>query len=83
MAKKAPGAFRKPIKQKKFEKKFLKYIEHPGDKKFFADCFTLTDGIYHLKADPDEKTIKKLKALLKEIKKNLKGGVRLFRLCLL
>ncbi len=82
MAKKAPGPFRKPIKEKKFNKKFLKYIEHPGDKKFFTGCFNLTDGVYHLKDNPDDKTVKKLKALLKAIKINRKGSVKVVPLVL-
>jgi uncharacterized protein (TIGR03545 family) len=82
MAKKAPGVFRKPIKQKKFEKKYLKYIEHPGDKKFFAECFTLKDEKYHLKDDMDEKNIKKLKSLVKVIKTNRKGSVKIIPIAL-
>jgi uncharacterized protein (TIGR03545 family) len=81
--KKVPGPLRKPIKQKKFEKKFLKYIEHPGDKKFFMDCFTLTDGMYTIKQQTaDAKIVKKLKGLLKVIKKNRKGSVKIIPIIL-
>ncbi len=82
MAKKAPGPFGKPIKEKTFEKKYLKYIEHPGDKKFLVSCFTLADGVYTPKDDPDDKAIKKMKALLKVIKNNRKGTVKILPLTL-
>ena len=32
---KAPGAFKKPIPKQRFEKRYVKYIEHPGDRQFF------------------------------------------------
>ena len=36
--------FRRPIKEKKLNKKFVKYIQLEADKKFFLSCFTLEEG---------------------------------------
>ncbi|MDL2228637.1 hypothetical protein LJC14_00120 [Treponema sp. OttesenSCG-928-L16] len=77
MSKKAPGFFRKPMPEKKFQRKYLKYIEQPADKKFILSCFELKEGRYAIKGDLDDKSIKRLKALVKVIKTNRKGTVRI------
>ncbi|MDR1429466.1 MAG: hypothetical protein LBI85_04180, partial [Spirochaetaceae bacterium] len=76
MAKKAPGALRKPVAEKHFEKRFLKYLEQPDDKKFFKSCFTFKDGNYCIKDSLDDADIKRLKPLYKVIKKNRAGAVK-------
>jgi uncharacterized protein (TIGR03545 family) len=78
---KAPGAFRKPIKKEKFEKRFAKYIEHPQDKKFFIGCFKKYDEENVIVRDNlTKEDAKKLKGLLKVIKANRKGAVNLIPL---
>ena len=74
---KAPGAFKRPLKKKTFEKRFLKYIEHPGDRKFFVSCFDEKDDAYVICAGLGKEDIKKLKVLLKAIKQNRKGAIKL------
>jgi uncharacterized protein (TIGR03545 family) len=74
---KAPGPFRKPLPQKVFEKRFIKFIEHPGDRQFFVSCFDLREDRYMLREGLERGDIKKLKALLKVIKTNRKGPVKL------
>jgi uncharacterized protein (TIGR03545 family) len=74
---KAPGPFKKPLAKKVFERKFLKFIEHPGDRKFLAACFDLREDRYVLREGLGQEEIKKLKALLKVIKNNRKGAVKL------
>ncbi|MDR0390240.1 MAG: hypothetical protein LBH73_09220 [Spirochaetaceae bacterium] len=76
MAKKAPGALRKPITEKRFEKRFLKYLEQPDDKKFFKSCFASQDGTYLIKDSLDDQALKRLKPLYKAIKKNRQGALR-------
>ena len=73
---KAPGALRRPIKGKKFAGKFEKFIEHPGDKKFFVSCFEERDGIYYIRDNLTKDNVKKLKVLLKAVKANRKGSVK-------
>jgi len=73
---KAPGTFKKPIKKKIFEKKFLKYIEHPGDKKFFVSCFEEQDDAYAIRKSINKDDVKKIKKLLKAVKANRKGAVK-------
>ncbi|MDR0878165.1 MAG: hypothetical protein LBN21_08940 [Treponema sp.] len=74
---KPPASLKKPIAKKTFEKRYLKFLEHPGDKKFFADCFELKDDRYTLRAGFTAAEAKKLKFLLKAIKKNRKGPINL------
>jgi uncharacterized protein (TIGR03545 family) len=74
---KAPGPFKKPLPQKVFEKRFVKFIEHPGDRQFFVSCFDLREDRYALREGLERGDIKKLKTLLKVIKKNRKGPVKL------
>jgi uncharacterized protein (TIGR03545 family) len=73
---KTPGVFKKPIMEKKFKRRFLKYIEHPGDKKFFTECFTLQEEKYVIRSDLTKVDVKKMKALLKWVKKNRKGPIK-------
>jgi uncharacterized protein (TIGR03545 family) len=73
----APGAFKKPLTKKVLEKKFYKFIEHPGDRKFFTSCFVLRDDLCVLREGLGAGDIKKLKVLLKVIKANRKGPVKL------
>ncbi|MDR1240238.1 MAG: hypothetical protein LBK27_08985 [Treponema sp.] len=74
---KAPGAFKKPLPKKTLEKKFYKFIGNPGDRKFFTSCFVLRDDRCVLREGLEKDDIKKLKALLKVIKANRKGSVKL------
>jgi uncharacterized protein (TIGR03545 family) len=95
MSKKVPGMFRKPYPEKRFNKKLLKFIEQPEDKKFLVSVFDLNDGVYTLKealAKPLDKeagdgekkarnkTVKRLTALAKAIKQNRQGVVKLLPL---
>lgn len=74
---KAPGPFKKPLPRKTFEKKFVRFIEHPGDRQFFVSCFDLREDRYTLREGLGQDEIKKLKALLKVIKANRKGPVKI------
>jgi len=74
---KTPGLFKKPIKKKKFERKYAKYIEHPQDKNFLFACFELQEDNYTIKKDLTKADVKKLNNLLKVIKSNKKGPIRL------
>ncbi len=72
--KKAPGVFRKEIKTKKWNKKIIKNVHIPSDKKWLEERFELSDERMVLKKDLPSEDMKKLKALGKAIKKN-KGTV--------
>ncbi|MDR1839956.1 MAG: hypothetical protein LBQ93_10290 [Treponema sp.] len=72
---KAPGKFKKPVKIKTFEKKYVKYIEHPQDKDFFISCFEKQDNAYRIRDTLNKDDVKKLKTILKVIKANHKGAV--------
>jgi len=74
---KAPGAFKKPIKKNKFDKRFAKYIEHPQDKQFLYSCFELKDDTYTARGNLTKDDVKKLKTLLKAVKENRKIPVKL------
>ena len=74
---KAPGSLSKPIKEKRFEKHFLKYIEHPHDRQFFAACFDKQEDNYVIRANLNKDEVKKLKNLLKWIKNNRKGAIKI------
>ena len=72
--KKAPGIFKKPIKIKKWEKKYLKKIYLPEDKKFLESLAVEEDGFVRINVDGLKKKDRdRLKALGKAIKKNRKG----------
>jgi len=74
---KAPGSLKKPINKDKFDKKYTKYLEHPQDKQFFISCFNLRDDNYIIRDNLTKDDVKKLKNLLKSIKQNKKGAVKL------
>jgi uncharacterized protein (TIGR03545 family) len=74
---KAPGSFRKPLKKNKLDKKYAKYIEHPQDKQFLYSCFELKDDTYTIRDNLTKDDVKKLKNLLKIVKSNKKGPVKL------
>jgi len=77
---KAPWSLRKPVKIKKFEKKYVKYIEHPQDKKFFLSCFDKKEEDYVIHGNLAKEDVKKLKLILKSVKGNKKGPVRVIPL---
>jgi len=72
---KTPGKFKKPVKTKIFEKKYVKYIEHPQDKDFFVSCFEERGDAYCIRDTLNKDDVKKLKNILKVIKANRKGAV--------
>ncbi|MCL2184870.1 MAG: hypothetical protein FWB86_03310 [Treponema sp.] len=77
---KIPRIFKKPIKKKRFEKRFAHFIEHPSDKKFFIECFTLKkdekeNEVYAIKENLTKEEVKKLNGLIKVIKANQKGPI--------
>jgi uncharacterized protein (TIGR03545 family) len=80
MAKKAPGLFRKKIRENRLEKQIIKFIAQPDDQEFIRSCYELTDGKWVLKTDLDAKALKKLSSLGKAIKANRKGAVKLIPL---
>jgi uncharacterized protein (TIGR03545 family) len=65
-----PALFRKPIAEKDFEKKYLRFIEQTRDKELLRSSFILKDGSYRLKDGLDAGTLKKLGVLGKAIKAN-------------
>ena len=73
---KAPGSVKKPIKEDKFQKHFIKAIEHPQDKKFFIECFKKQGDNYVIRDNLSKEDVKKLKVILKWVKKNRKGAVK-------
>ena len=70
------GPFKKPLPEKRLEKMYLKYLQQSGDRKFFASCFEEREGMMVFREEPELKTVKRIKALLREIKKNWKGPVK-------
>ena len=80
--KKVPGSLKKPIDEKKFKQRYLKFLEQAGDRDWFASQFELREGKYNLKDGIDANGAKKLKQLFGAIKSNRKGLVRLGPLAL-
>ncbi|MCL1837497.1 MAG: hypothetical protein FWG46_08120 [Treponema sp.] len=78
---KIPGTLKKPIKEKTFQKRFLKCIVQSADRDWFASQFELKDGKYFIRGinKSDEKRLKQLYGV---IKTNRKGPVRLGPLAL-
>jgi uncharacterized protein (TIGR03545 family) len=74
---KTPSPFKKPVGKKKFQRKYAKYVEHPQDKQFLLSCFELQDNQYTIRNDLTKDDVKKLTGLLKVIKSNKKGAVKL------
>jgi len=73
---KAPGSLKKPIKETKFQKYYLKSIEHPKDKEFFEKCFEKQNDTYVIRDNLSADEVKKLKEIVKWVKKNHKGAVK-------
>jgi uncharacterized protein (TIGR03545 family) len=65
-----PALFRKPIAEKDFEKKYLRFIELAKDKELLRSSFILEGGSYRLKDGLDAAALKKLGVLGKAIKAN-------------
>ncbi|MCL1836883.1 MAG: hypothetical protein FWG46_04990, partial [Treponema sp.] len=74
---KVPGKIKKPIKEKAFRKRYLKYIPQDADRDWFASQFDLKDGKYRIREGIDKAGAKRLKQLLVVINKNHKGPVRM------
>jgi len=79
---KTPGCFKKPIKIKTFEKRYVKYIEHPQDREFFTSCFEKNDDFYVIRNTLTKDDVKKLMKINKVIKANRKGAVNFIPLLL-
>jgi uncharacterized protein (TIGR03545 family) len=77
---KMPSVLRKGLSPRVFEKRFLPYIEHPGDREFFTSRFELREDRYVLREGLGKEDAKRLKALLKGIRLNRKGPVRVLPL---
>jgi uncharacterized protein (TIGR03545 family) len=73
--KKAPSFYKKVLTEKKLKGKYLKHIEQKADKDFIRSCYEEREGRYYLRANLDEKEVKRLKALQKDIKTNRKSTV--------
>ena len=72
--KKAPGIFKKPVKAKKWEKKYLRKVYLPEDRKFLEKLVVEEDGFIRINTEGlSKKDRDRLKALGKSIKKNRKG----------
>ncbi len=68
---KPPKVFRKPVPEKKFNKKILKRIYVEKEKEFLLSLVTKdSEGRYILNQELDKKSGKHLKALMKSVKKN-------------
>jgi uncharacterized protein (TIGR03545 family) len=80
MKKKIPPLFRKPIAEKKFEKRILRFIEIKADKAFLRAAFDVKDGFYVIKPDLSKEDVRKLKLLAKAIKANRAWSVRVIPL---
>ncbi|HUW69210.1 MAG TPA: hypothetical protein VMX33_03155 [bacterium] len=78
---KIPPLFRKPIAEKEFEKKFLRFIELPKDQELLRSSFVLSEGLYRLKDGLDPAVLKRLGVLAKAIKAN-RGIVKIGPLAL-
>lgn len=64
------GMFRKPIRQKVFDKKYLNAIGQGTDRLFMASCFRGSEGTFTLRPDLDRDTLLRLNKLAKVIKSN-------------
>lgn len=78
---KVPALFRKPIAEKNFEKKHLRFIELAKDRELLRSSFMLEDGSYRLKDGLDAAVLKRLGVLAKAIKSN-RGVVKAVPLAL-
>jgi uncharacterized protein (TIGR03545 family) len=73
---KPPSSLKKPIGSKRFEKHYIKYIEHPQDREFFTGCFERQEDFYVIRGNLAKDDVKKLKNILKWVKTNRKGPVK-------
>jgi uncharacterized protein (TIGR03545 family) len=78
-----PGCFKKQVKSKTFEKRYVKYIEHPQDREFFTSCFEKNGDFYVIRNTLTKDDVKKLTKIIKVIKANRKGAVNLIPLLLI
>ncbi len=70
---KAPGIFSKAVDKKKWEKKYIKKIYLPEDRKFLESLLVEENGMVRVNAEGlSKKDLKRLKALGKAIKQNRK-----------
>ena len=74
---KPPSALKKPVNSKKFEKRYIKYIEQPADRNFFTECFDKQDDNYVIRNNLTKDDVKRLKLILKWVSTNKKGPVKL------
>lgn len=80
--KRIPGTFSKSIKEKTFNRRYLKHIEKPGDKDWLKSQFELRDEKYYLRDGFDKKDTKHLKGLFVIARKNRKGPIKIFPIAL-
>jgi uncharacterized protein (TIGR03545 family) len=73
--KKAPSFYKKTLTEKKLQGRYLKHIEQKADKDFIRSCYEEREGLYYIRAGLNEKEVKRLKALQKDIKTNRKSTV--------
>ena len=70
MALKVPGLFKKPIAEKDFEKRFLRFIELREDQEFLRSQVELNNGVYSFKPPTTQAEAKRLKTLARAITSN-------------
>jgi uncharacterized protein (TIGR03545 family) len=75
---KTPDKFKNPVKSKIFENSYLKYLEYPQDKDFFSSCFEKCDENYVIRDSLTRNDVEKLNKILKVVKANRKGAVKVF-----
>jgi uncharacterized protein (TIGR03545 family) len=73
--KKAPSFYKNALTEKKLQGRYLKHIEQKEDKDFIRSCYEEREGLYYIRANLNEKEVKRLKALQKDIKTNKKSTV--------
>ncbi|MDR1863672.1 MAG: hypothetical protein LBQ67_07125 [Treponema sp.] len=73
--KKAPWFYKKTLTEKKLTDKYLRPIEQKADRDFIRSCYEEREGLYYIRGNLDEKEVRRLKALQKDIKTNRKSAV--------
>jgi uncharacterized protein (TIGR03545 family) len=73
--KKAPSFYKKTLAGKKLNGRYLKHIEQKADKDFIRSCYEKREGVFYIRANLNEREVKRLKALQKDIKTNRKSTV--------
>ena len=81
--KKAPGFFKKKLKNNHLQKKYLKYLEQKDDIAFIKSIYTADGDFFNLRPEFNKKEFARLKTLAKAIKTNRKGAVNLLPLAVL